>query len=89
MSSTALSKALAAEIVSSIRSTILEQMEEQPHLDWDPWNEQEGGVAWLDNELGESTNEDWSSYSSVEEIQKKLETMPVKKLKMIKNQLFK
>jgi hypothetical protein len=83
-----LSKALAAEIVSSIRSTILEQMEEKPHLDWDPWDEQEGGVAWLDNELGESTDEDWSAYSSVEEIQKKLETMPVKQLKTIKRQLF-
>jgi len=84
------SKTLAAEIVSSIRSTILEQMEEQPYLDWDPWNEQGGGVAWLDNSLrGMDEDEDWSSYSSVEEIQKKLETMPVKKLKMIKNQLFK
>ena len=86
--STVLSRALAIEIVSFVRSTILEQMQEQPDLDWDPWNEQEGGAAWLDNELGAVTDEDWSEYTSVEEIQKKLETMPIKQLNAIKKELF-
>lgn len=87
-----LSKAIAVEIICAIRSSVLESMEENSDLEWDEWDEEEGGVAWLDNELSEIEfidDYDWSSYSTVEDIQKKLEGFSVDVLKMIRSMVLK
>ena len=88
-----LSKAIAAEIICAIRSSVLESMEENPDLEWDNWDEEEGGVAWIDNEFSvfevfDDYDYDWSSYSSVADIQKKLEGFPVDVLKMVRSRVL-
>ena len=82
------SEAIAIVIISLVRSHILEQMEEDPELDWDKWDEEKAGVAWLENELDEYspfTEEDWESCSSVEEVQKKMAEFSTEELKMIRS----
>ena len=82
------SEAIAAAIISLVRSYILEQMEEDPELDWDKWDEEKAGVAWLKFELEEYspfTDEDWESCSSVEEVQKKMAEFSTEELKMIRS----
>lgn len=84
---------LVNEIISHVRSTMLRQMVEMP--DMDPWNENEGGAAWLDNELSIATDflsqlkpdvrYDWSIYHSVNEVKRKLIYCPNDDLQFIKH----
>lgn len=74
---------LADEIISSVRSRILE---ESPDEDMDPWNEEESGAAWLDNELSMGTELlskvgaryllDSSEFSSIEGARQELTSLP-------------
>lgn len=83
---------LTNEIISHVRCTILDQMSGMP--DMDPWNEQEGGAAWLDNELGFATDFlvqvkpvqriDWGIYHSVNEVKRKLISLQTDELRFIK-----
>jgi hypothetical protein len=46
---------VAHRIVESIRERILQDMEEEEEEDndgSDPWDEEKGGVGWVDNEVG-------------------------------------
>lgn len=83
---------LANEIISHVRSIILEQMSDMP--DMSPWNEHEGGAAWLDNELSFATDFlvqvkpvqsiDWSVYHSVNEVMRKLISLNEDELRFLK-----
>ena len=85
--------AVTNEIISYVRSTILHQMTSNP--DMDPWNEDEDGAAWLDNELSLATDLlvkikevdpiDWSIYHSVNEVKRRLVMMPINDLRFIKH----
>lgn len=80
---------LARVIVDGIRSSILAMIQNSVHPEEvDPWDEEDNGAAWLDNELGiasacQKSLPDWSQCQTVQQVQDLLETLDVESLKFI------
>ncbi len=53
MSSMSYSRQIAQEVVDFIREEIIEMLNDIP--DGDPWDEEDGGAGWLENEVGMAT----------------------------------
>jgi hypothetical protein len=75
--------AMSKEIVSHVRDAVLETIADME--DADPWDEEENGVAWLDNELGMTVAilrtlspngeyPDFQDYQTVAEVEHELAT---------------
>jgi hypothetical protein len=81
------SRQIAQEIVNEVREKIKEEMEEMIlYPSCDPWDEEDGGAGWLDNEVGMATEflqmintsivyPTWHIYDTVQIFQDKLATL--------------
>jgi hypothetical protein len=78
------SRRLSEEIVNEVREKIKEYIRENPG--GDPWDEEDGGAAWLDNEVGMATEflqiintsiiyPKWDIYDTVQIFQEKMATL--------------
>jgi hypothetical protein len=78
------SRQIAQEIVNEVRKKIKEEMILYPSCD--PWDEEDGGAGWLDNEVGMATEflqmintsivyPIWHKYATVQIFQDKLATL--------------
>lgn len=84
---------IAQEIVNSIREKINEDLIDFP--EGDPWDEEEGGAAWLDNEVGMATEflqrlnplieyPNWNIYHTVQDFQDEMMTLSEYDLEFIR-----
>jgi hypothetical protein len=78
------SRQIAEEIVNDVRKKVNEEVLEYPG--GDPWNEEDGGAVWLDNEVGMATEflqkinisivyPKWDIYDTVQIFQDKMATL--------------
>jgi hypothetical protein len=89
-------KALAASIVNTIRTCVAREISIVPVGEHDPWNENENGVAWLDNEIGmfedlfsicdkTFTRTDFESFTCVVSVEAALAARPLSYLVLLQN----